>query len=194
MRTILPLTEYERQLAEQCHEMVYIYLKKHYYDIEEYYDIAVMGLLAGVQQWNRNEGIKEKYAISTICSRNIHGAIATHFRDENRQKRKPSGGYISIDKNFDEGNDTFINCIITPSLEDEFFAKYDNLEETDNARKMEVLMKKINHLKLSSRQMDVINLLIIGHKFSEMDKELGISKQAVYQMVKKIRKKAEEAR
>lgn len=261
MRAILPLTEYEKKLAEQCHDMVYIYLKKHYYDIEEYYDIAIMGLLAGVQQWNRSKEVKEKYSISTICSRNIHGAIATHLRDENRQKRKPSGGFISLDLQLEDNTESFINSIITPTLEDEFFEEYDRQEEADRikdilstltplqreiailkaggkpmhyiSKKLHISLKSINEemkkargeqqtelilqepdrkvvaniteyigvptdiiltLKLSARQLDVLNLLMIGHTESDVGRELGISRQAVYDAVKKIRQKAGKVR
>lgn len=105
--------------------MVYVFLGSRHYPIEEYYDIAIIGFLSGVQDWCRTEGLKEKYAISTICVRNMHNAIATNFRDENRQKRKPKGGFVSLDMKSDEGNETFINSIITPMLEDEFFERYD---------------------------------------------------------------------
>lgn len=259
MRTILPLTEYEKQLAEQCHDMVYIYLKKHYYDIEEYYDIAIMGLLAGVQQWNRSKEVKEKYSISTICSRNIHGAIATHLRDENRQKRKPSGGFISLDLQLEDSTESFINSIITPTLEDEFFEEYDRQEEADRIKdilstltplqreiailrasgkpngyilkKLHITLKQLSvelkkmrgelpneeqaqpkrtvdnindyigvptevlfTLKLSARQLSVLNLLMVGYKESDIGRELGLQRQAVYDAVKKIRIKASKVR
>lgn len=263
MRTILPLTEYEKQLAEQCHDMVYIYLKKHYYDIEEYYDIAIMGLLAGVQQWNRSKEVKEKYSISTICTRNIHGAIVTHLRDENRQKRKPSGGFTSLDLQLEDSNESFINSIITPTLEDEFFAEHDRLEEIDRiksvlaqltdtqkrivllkagdrtnreiAKKMQIPYQKINWelnrirnlmlpnkpqkikinanahskylikclgspidvilcLSLPPRQKEVFDLLIEGYKQVDIANSLNISKFAVNEAVRQIRKKAEKVR
>lgn len=260
MRKILPLTEEEKRIAEEHHNMVYVFLGSRHYPIEEYYDIAIMGFLAGVQDWCRVEGLKERYAISTICIRNMHNAIATHFRDENAQKRKPKGGFVSLDMTSDEGNETFINSIITPTLEDEYFDRYDR-EHADGERIKELLqplteiqrtiaillasgrdtayiakktkltqpkirseIRKMRNgknctaqekpvtpqtpideyigvptdilltIKLSARQLDVLNLLMVGHTESDIGRRLGISRQAVYDAVKKIRLKAEAVR
>lgn len=173
----------------------------------------------------------------------------------------PEGGFTSLDLQLEDSNESFINSIVTQTLEDEFFAEYDRLEEADRikdilsqltdiqrkiailkasgkpvhyiSKKLHVSLKAVNEemkkargeqqtelilqepdrkvvaniteyigvptdiiltLKLSARQLDVLNLLMIGHKESDIGRELGISRQAVYDAVKKIRQKAEKVR
>lgn len=49
-------------------------------------------------------------------------------------------------------------------------------------------------LKLSARQLSVLNLLMVGYKESDIGRELGLQRQAVYDAVKKIRIKASKVR
>ena len=252
------MTEEEKRDAELHHSWVYSFLHRHNYSIEEFYDVAIMGYLRGVQDYHRKPNA-QKHGMSVICERAMLNEMATYFRDQNRLKRKPQGGFVSIDAHFDDSNETFVNSIITTTLEEDFFEEYDREHEserikkilsqlTDTQRKIVILkangkkhqyiakklgitestisreLKKIKSivstqedygveskkhkkiksiteyigvsteviltLKLSARQLDVINLLMIGYKESDIGRELGISRQAVYDAVKKIRAKA----
>ena len=256
-----PLTEEEKIFAENNHDNIYYFLRKKGYDIEEYYDIAVMGYLKAVQKYCRDDELKSKWAFSTICNNVMWREIGNERKKQYTQKRMPEGGFTSLDLLPDESNESFVNCIITSTLEDDFFEEYDRLEEANRAKeifsqltdiqrkiailkasgktmhyiskKLHISLKAISEeikkakreyqpkgyytsqtektvtniteyigvptdiiltLKLSARQLDVINLLMIGHKESDIGRELGISRQAVYDAVKKIRQKAEKAR
>lgn len=256
-----PLTEEEKEMAEKYHNMVYAFLHQKGYDIEEYYDIAVMGYLKAVQKYSRNDNLKLKWSFKAICYNDMHREIGNQTKKENTKKRMPEGGFTSLDLQLEDSNESFINSIVTRTLEDEFFAEYDRLEEADRikdilsqltdiqrkiailkasgkpvhyiSKKLHISLKAVNEemkkargeqqtelilqepdrkvvaniteyigvptdiiltLKLSARQLDVINLLMIGHKESDIGRELGISRQAVYDAVKKIRQKAEKVR
>lgn len=256
-----PLSEEERVMAEKYHNLVYAFLHSKGYDIEEYYDIAVMGYLKSVQKYCRDDNLKLKWSFKAICFNDMYREIGNETKKENAKKRMPEGGFTSLDLQLEDSNESFINSIVTSTLEDDFFAEYDRQEEanrikdvlsqlTDIQRKiailkasgkpMQYISKKLHislkaireeikkargehptelilqepdrkvvaniteyigvptdiilTLKLSARQLDVLNLLMIGHKESDIGRELGISRQAVYDAVKKIRRKAEKVR
>lgn len=220
--------------------------------------------MKGIQDYHRKPDVKEKWHMSTICERAMLYSIYKHFRYENVQKRKPSGGFVSIDATFDGNKESFVNSIITPTLEDEFFEEWDRQHESERIKELlstltdiqrEIVILKAsgkNHsyiakklhmsegaisrelrklrdnlsnnnsleadtkqsqqtveniteyigvpteiiltLKLSARQLSVVNLLMIGYRESEIGRELGLSRQAVYDAVKKIRQKADKVR
>ncbi len=254
-----PLTEREKQMAEQYHYYVYGFLKERHYPLEEYYDIAVMGFLRGIQKYCRDEEISAKWKLSTICKNAMWGEIGNYTTSQSAQKRNPEGGFISIDETFEDSKETFVNCIITKTLEDEFFEEYDRQEEADrikdilstltplqreiailrasgkpnsyilkklhiSPKQLSVELKKMRGelpneeqaqpkrtvsnindyigvptevlltLKLSARQLSVLNLLMVGYKESDIGRELGLQRQAVYDAVKKIRIKASKVR
>ena len=49
-----PLSEIEKHLAEENHDLVYSFLHRHEYSIEEFYNIAIFGLLKGIQNYCRS--------------------------------------------------------------------------------------------------------------------------------------------
>ena len=256
-----PLTEEEKEMAEKYHNMVYAFLHQKGYNIEEYYDIAVMGYLKAVQKYSRDDNLKLKWSFKAICYNDMHREIGNQTKKENTKKRMPEGGFTSLDLQMEDSNESFINSIVTQTLEDEFFAEYDRLEEADRiknilsqltdiqrkiailkasgkpmhyiSKKLHISLKSINEemkkargeqqtelilqetdrkvvaniteyigvptdiiltLKLSARQLDVLNLLMVGYKESDIGRKLGISRQAVYDAVKKIRRKTEKVK
>lgn len=163
MVKILPLTEEERRSAEIHHDWVYSFLHRHNYNIEEFYAIAVEGFLKGVQDWHRKPGAKEKWGMSIICERAMLDTMYKHFRAENAIKRKPSGGFISLDACYcddDENNrQTFENAIITESFENDLVCD-DAISNILNA--------------LTDRQRQIVLMKLDGYKDYEIRDELNI--------------------
>lgn len=89
MDTMKPFTEAERELAEKNHNLVYEFLKSHKYDIEEYYNIAVMGYLKGIQKYYRRteRNISE---LPGICWNCMRSEMKSHFKMETAKKRQPA--------------------------------------------------------------------------------------------------------
>lgn len=256
--TLQPLTEKEKQLAEKYHNAVYSFLHRHNYSIEEYYDVAIMGFLKGIQKYNRNESLQQ-WSILTICEYKMQTAIAQEIQKRHTKSRKPEGGCISLDApyfEYKDGNEkNLLDMLPTETLEDVFFRMYDEETEseritailepyTDIQRKIIILkadghthseiakilnitfdavgreLRKIRDnlqyeaptgkaptdiekyigvsqeilsaIKLTSRQMEIIELLLLGLKESEIGRRLGLQRQAVYDAVKKIRQKGDK--
>lgn len=258
-----PLTEKEKEMAEKYHNMVYTFLHSKGYDIEEYYDIAVMGYLKAVQKYFRDDDLKLKWSFKAICYNDMRREIGNQTKKENTKKRMPEGGFTSLDLQLEDSNESFTNSIVTQTLEDEFFEEYDRLEEANRiksvlaqltdtqrrivllkadgktnqemAEKMQIPYQKINWelnkirnlmlpnkpqkikinanvhskylikclgapidvilcLSLPPRQKEVFNLLLEGYKQVDIANNLNISKFAVNEAVRQIRKKAEKVR
>ena len=88
MDTMKPLTEIERELAEKNHNLVYEFLKAHKYDIEEYYNIAVMGYLKGIQKYYRRTE-RNSSELPGICWNCMRSEMGNHFKMEKARKRQP---------------------------------------------------------------------------------------------------------
>lgn len=86
--TMKPFTEAERELAEKNHNLVYEFLKSHKYDIEEYYNIAVMGYLKGIQKYYRRTE-RNLSELPGICWNCMRSEMGNHFKMEKARKRQP---------------------------------------------------------------------------------------------------------
>lgn len=186
MRNIDVLTDEEMRDAEINHDLVESYLYNSTYSRSEYYDIAVMGYLKGIQDYHRKPGVKDKYALSTICIRNIRNAILTYERDENRQKRKPVGGIVSLDVCIGDSDTSLENYIASSSLEDDYLNKYDIQEK----------IKKLKSMlpQLTAQQRSIIEFKVMGESLDFISKKLGISIIRINRELNKIYVQITESR
>ena len=165
-----PLTEEEKEMAEKYHNMVYAFLHQKGYDIEEYYDIAVMGYLKAVQKYFRDDNLKLKWSFKAICYNDMHREIGNQTKKENTKKRMPEGGFTSLDLQLEDSNESFINSIVTHTLE---------LEEADRIKnilsQLTDIQRKIAILKASGKPMHYIS------------KKLHISLKSINEEMKKAR-------
>lgn len=66
-KTVLPLTEAQRVLAEENHNLIYYCLKKYKFDnIEEYYDVAAIGLCKAARSYRSQCGQFSTFACRVI--------------------------------------------------------------------------------------------------------------------------------
>ena len=86
--TLTKLSEQEKQFAEENHSLIYKYLHKHGYSIEEYYNVAVFGYLKAVQVYNQRTDLQDKYMFSVIAYKYMDAELGNYFRMQNSQKRK----------------------------------------------------------------------------------------------------------
>ena len=111
-----PLTEHEKQQAEEHHGLVYSFLHRHGYDMENFYDVVVFGYLKAIQVYNQREDLRENYQLAFICEQYMRSAVENYRRTENAQKRKPTENIISLDADYAE-TENFYNCVGGKSAE-----------------------------------------------------------------------------
>jgi len=54
MRALRPMTQEEREFAEQNHDLVIDYLYRKRLSMDDFYDVVIFGYLSAVQQYFRN--------------------------------------------------------------------------------------------------------------------------------------------
>lgn len=166
-----PLSEMEKRQAEENHGLVYSFLHRHGYSIEEFYNIAIFGYLKGIQIYNRREDLRKKYQLAFICEQYMRAEIKDHFRVQNAQKRKPTETILSLDANYSE----------TESLYNLVGRKYveDDLMETE-------LLREISE-KLSEVQRNILKLKLEGYSNKEVHLSLEIPVSTYYKELDRIK-------
>lgn len=166
-----PLTEIEKRLATENHNLVYSFLHRHGYSIEDFYNIAIFGYLKAIQSYNRNEDLKEKYQLAFICEQYMRAEVKDHFRVQNAQKRKPAETIISLDANYTE-TDNFYNLVGGKSVEDELM-------------EAELLAELLENL--SKGQRDILKLKLEGFSNKEVYLSLEIPTSTYYKELDRIK-------
>lgn len=94
---LTPLTEEQRIFCENNHNLVYSFLHKHGYNIEDYYSIAVVGYIKACQIYLTREDLQEKYDFAFIAHMNMKSEIGNQLRIEQSYFRQTNNDTMSID-------------------------------------------------------------------------------------------------
>ena len=93
MRALRPMTQEEREFAEQNHDLVIDYLRRKRLPMDDYYDIVIFGYLSAVQQYFRNPpaGVEFK----AMAFRAMKDTVLRDGEYNTRAKR--CGSIVSLD-------------------------------------------------------------------------------------------------
>lgn len=166
-----PLNNQEKSYAEEHHKLVYNFLHKKGYSIEEYYSIAVIGYLKAVQIYHRREDLRSKYDFPFISWQYMRSEIGNHFRMENSKKRKPSGEVISLDAEYSD-MESLYNSVGGKSAE-------------SNVMEIELIADIMKGL--SEAQRKIVQLKIDGYSNKEVHLLLKIPSSTYYKEMQKIK-------
>lgn len=166
-----PLTKMEKRMTEENHNLVYSFLHKHRYSIEEFYNVVIFGYLRGIQVYNRREDLRKKYQLAFICEQYMRVEIGNYFRTENSQKRKPMETIISLDSSYTE-TDSLYNLVGGKSAEDELM----------ESELIEELLEN-----LSEVQRDILKLKLEGYGNKEVYLALEIPSSTFYKEMSRIK-------
>lgn len=170
-----PLTDFERKFATENHNLVYDFLHRHGYSLENYYDVAIFGFLKAVQIYNRREDLRKKYAFPFISQQYMRSEIGNHCRMGNAKKRKPPGTLVSLDAEYTETENLY-NCIGIAS------GKSPESEIVTMEYMTEILSS------LSDTQRKIAELKVDGYRSKEIYSTLEIKPSTYYMEVRRIRK------
>lgn len=153
-------------------KLIYWYLKKHklLFMLDELYDVACIGLVRGINSFDKGVGVKE----ATFFTKCISSSVARYFQLQSLPKRKLKGKLLSLDEPIiDYDSLTFKDTI--PDLNENVEKKVELNELKD------VLNKAIN--TLSEAEKDVI-LRYYGinrksQNIVEIAKDLKLSRAAI---------------
>ena len=155
--------------------MIYSFLYKDHLDVEEWYDIAAIGLCKAANTYNN-----DKSEFSTYAYKCMYTTIIMEKRKENAMRTIPQNQIVYYENQVNESskdNDTstFLNYI--PS-------KQDIENETISALSLENIENE-----LVGNKKKVFLLLRVGYTQCEISKIIGISKQRVSKIKQEITEK-----
>lgn len=171
------LTAHEQMEVERNHDLVYSFLHRHGYSIEDYYNIAIWGYLKGVQVYCRRQELQNKYSLEFVCNQYMRAEISNYRKVENAKKRKPAEIILSLDAEYAEEENLY-NCVGGKSLEAEYM-EAEHLKEL--LEKLSIIQRKIAELKMegySNREV----FLILEIKPSTYYKELQRIKKVLLEI------------
>ena len=172
-----PLTEEQKAFAEINHNLLYQFLRRKNYSIEEYYNVVILDYVMACQMYLERNDLQEKYAFPIIAYMRMNSAISNHFKAKNCQCRKSAHGTVSIEQLSDPdvgmGNEP-------PS---------DNLHVLERIAQTEQDEHFIESvlLLLPERQGKIVLYLMDGYKEREIYKFLGIGRTIYQSDMKEIR-------
>lgn len=168
--TLQPLSELDKSMAVENHNLIYGFLHRYGYSIDEYYNIAVFGFLHGIQVYNRRNDLQKKYNLAFIICQYMRSEIRNHLKAENAQKRKPKEKTISLDADYVDKENLY-NIIGGKSAEVEVIEKELITE----------IMKKFSKI-----QRKIVQMKIEGYSNKEVYLMAGMKPSTYYKEMKRI--------
>ena len=172
-----PLTEEQKVFAEINHNLVYQFLRRKNYNIEEYYNVVILDYIMACQMYLERGDLQEKYDFPIIAYMRMNSAISNHFKAKNCQCRKPEQGTISVEELID--SDSGMGKEITSD-------NLDTLQKIIQSEENEQFIESIL-LLLPERQGKIVLYLMDGYKEREIYKFLGIGRKIYQSDMEKIK-------
>ncbi|NSK77511.1 sigma-70 family RNA polymerase sigma factor [Blautia massiliensis (ex Durand et al. 2017)] len=166
------MTDEARKLVEENHNLIYSFLYKYHLDVEEWYDLAAIGLCKAANTYNNN-----KSGFSTYAYKCMYTTIIMEKRKENAMRIIPQNQIVYYENQVNESskeNDTstFLNYIPSKqNIENETISTL-SLENIEN--------------ELAGNKRKVFLLLREGYAQCEISEIIGISKQRVSKIKQEI--------
>lgn len=165
------MTEEQRQLVEENHNLIYSFLQNYHLTIEDYYDLAAIGLCKAGKTYDG-----DKASFSTYAYKCMFSAVMCDLRKKKQARTIPDYKMVYYQAELDDsdGGDTgsFMNYI--PSGE--------NVEENVLS---EVIFDEYTD-RLKERDKKIFSLFREGYKQREIGKMLGCSQAQVSRVKKKL--------
>lgn len=156
MRALRPMTQEERDFAEQRHDLVIDFLRYRRLPMDEFYDVVIFGYLSAVQQYFRNPPAGVEF--EAMAFRAMRDAVLRDGEYHARVKR----------------------CGITVGLDDVENALADPRQDTERRVEGKALLEQVVSMA-TPKETRIINLLIDGFalheaaRFLKMPKAVAVS-------------------
>lgn len=158
----MKLTTEQKKLVENNHNLIYHVLNQHGWSIDEYYDVAALGLCAAAIKYDKSRGCE----FSTYACIAIKNSVLVELRKSRAQRR--SG-------------------IVIVSLNDyeDFVESLDDAPE--DVMKCCAIYEEVK--RLPQKQRKIMQLRLDGYAQGEIAQAMKISQSQVSRLLKSARKK-----
>lgn len=164
------LTEYEKQLVTENHNLIYSFADKHKLDLEEYYGILALALCKAVKYFDQNKG-----KISTIAYTCMLNSVRNHIRKKN--KKKLALIYLDTDyTNSNNDDESLLSAIANDSLPPDIKAEGKEISQ--------ILLSM-----LTDKEKQIVADRLDGLSEREIGEKMGCTRQNVHAQIKRIRSK-----
>ena len=153
MRALHPMTQEEREFAEQKHDLVIDFLRFKHLSMDNFYDVVIFGYLSAVQQYFRNP--PAGVAFKVMAFRAMKDAVLREGEYHARAKR----------------------CGVTVGLDDVGGTLTDPRQDTERRVVSKVLLEQAAKVA-TPRENKIIELLVDGFALHEAAKLLKIPRAA----------------
>lgn len=169
-----PLTDEQRKLVEESHDLIYGYAKLHNVSLEDYYGVLAMGLCDAAKRFDESKG-----SFSTFAYMRMRWMLGWHLQHEGRISKIPDNQVFSYNRPINSESKTF------------FFEMIGDNFSTDNSMIDDIALNGFVDT-LSDKESEVIKLLLDGKSQVDIANMMGVKKQSIGYYVYRIRDKWKE--
>ena len=161
MRALRPMTQEEREFAEQKHDLVIGYLRRKQLPMDDFYDIVIFGYLSAVQQYFRNP--PPNVTFEAMAIRAMRDSI---LRDGEYNARAKRAG-------------------VTVSLDDAGRTLTDPRQDTEQQVEGKALLEQVVNVA-TPKEARIINLLMDGFVLREAARLLKMPRATAVSYMEKF--------
>ena len=162
------MTADQKRFCVNNHNLVYSFLRKKAYNIDEYYNVVIIGYIRACQMYSERADLQEKFDFPLIAFMCMRSEISNHFKSENRKCRKPKNGICSLEQMQKDNNGYY---------EETVSSDVDFTERVIRSQEDKLFLENLMMI-LSKTQMEIVLYLLEGYKEREIYRELGIKRKA----------------
>ena len=172
------MTDEQRKLVEDNHNLIYSFLQSCCLSIEECYDLAAIGLCKAAMHYKNDIGL-----FSTLAYKCMRNEIGTEFRKKTADKYLPENLVTSYDAELHNDNGDVCNLLA--------YIPDDTNVETEALSNL-FLENYIKRLK--DRDKLIIKLFSLGYTQKEIGKIVGCSQPEVSRVKSRMKRYFEEVK
>ena len=169
----MKLTEEQKKLVEENHNLIYWFAKKYHVPIEEYYDVLAQGLCMAAYHYDPS-----KCSFSTYAYLCMNTEMHVEYRKTLRKSEIPQGNIFHYENAWQLSD-------LIPTNEKTENKVIDRIS-------YENLISLLNDI-LNDKDKEVIGYILNGLTMREIAKIEGTSHQAIHNRMKKIRDKVKKS-
>lgn len=163
MRALRPMTQEERDFAEQHHDLVIDYLCRKHLPMDDFYDTVIFGYLSAVQQYFRNPPLGVEFKV--MAFRSMKDSILREGEYNARAKR--CGYTVSLDDVDSQGT--------VP----------DPMQDTARQVESKALLEQVSRVA-TPKEARIISLLMDGYVLREAARLLKMPRASVVNCMEKF--------
>ena len=168
----MKLTEEQKKLVEENHNLIYWFAKKYHVPIEEYYDVLAQGLCMAAYHYDPS-----KCSFSTYAYLCMNTEMHVEYRKTLRKSEIPQGNIFHYENAWQLSD-------LIPTNEKTENKVIDRIS-------YENLISLLNDI-LNDKDKEVLSYILNGLTMREIAKIEGTSHQAIHNRMKKIRDKVKK--